>query len=317
MGNNKASQGRRKRTGKATKETAIAYQNKDIASKIMIEQFKGKTFAVYGIDVPEIVSVRPTNLPSIEVNELRLDDLFLLADGCYAIVDYESRYVESNKNKYVGYVARVLKKLYNELGYFPKLRLIIIYTADVRPGTTNPILDVGCMRMELTEAFLIGLDSKGIYDSIREKLDKGYQLEDDDLMKLIIYPLTSVKNEDKQKAIRSAMDLVEMIEDEPTVAFVYKCLLAFTDKVIDKNDAEEIRRRLGMMTKVEQIIEREKIEAVEAERRKADERIDSVLTETAMKMLENGADLDMVKKCVNLPEARLKELREQLLSENR
>ena len=44
----------------------------------MADEFKGKTFAVYGIDVPEIVDVRPTNLPAVEANELRLDNLFLL-----------------------------------------------------------------------------------------------------------------------------------------------------------------------------------------------------------------------------------------------
>ena len=30
---------------------SIAWQNKDIVSKLLAEQFKGKTFAVYGIDV--------------------------------------------------------------------------------------------------------------------------------------------------------------------------------------------------------------------------------------------------------------------------
>ena len=77
-------------------DSKIAYQNKDIVSKLMAEEFKGKTFAVYGIDVPEIVEAKPTNLPAIEADELRLDNLFLLADGSYAIVDYESKYREKN-----------------------------------------------------------------------------------------------------------------------------------------------------------------------------------------------------------------------------
>lgn len=32
----------------------IAYQNKDITSKMLAENFKGKTFRVYGLDLPEI-----------------------------------------------------------------------------------------------------------------------------------------------------------------------------------------------------------------------------------------------------------------------
>ncbi len=79
------------------KETKISYQNKDITSKILSEQFKGKSFSVYGIDLPSIADIRPTNLPAVEADELRLDNLFLLEDGTYALVDYESEYRSSNK----------------------------------------------------------------------------------------------------------------------------------------------------------------------------------------------------------------------------
>lgn len=61
----------------------IAYQNKDIMSKILVEQFKGKPLKVYGLNLPDIVNAEPTNLPAVEANELRLDNLFHLADGTY------------------------------------------------------------------------------------------------------------------------------------------------------------------------------------------------------------------------------------------
>ena len=50
----------------------IAYQNKDITSKLLAENFKGKTFRVYGLDIPEVKAVLPTNIPSVRANELRL-----------------------------------------------------------------------------------------------------------------------------------------------------------------------------------------------------------------------------------------------------
>lgn len=40
----------------------IAYQNKDITSKFLAEHLKGKSFRVYGLDLPEIKEVRPTNM---------------------------------------------------------------------------------------------------------------------------------------------------------------------------------------------------------------------------------------------------------------
>lgn len=72
----------------------IAYQNKDIMSKVLTEEFKGKSFEVYGVHLPKIVDSRPTEMAAVEANELRLDRLFKLEDGRYLIVDYESDYTE-------------------------------------------------------------------------------------------------------------------------------------------------------------------------------------------------------------------------------
>ena len=61
-------------------KSGITYHNKDVLSKILAENFKEKSLKVYGIDVPKIKQILPTNLPQIQVNEMRIDNLFLLYD---------------------------------------------------------------------------------------------------------------------------------------------------------------------------------------------------------------------------------------------
>ena len=80
----------------AGSDVEIAYQNKDIFSKFMGERMLNKSFQAYGLDLPKIVGVEPTNLPTIKAVELRIDNLFQLADGSYAIVDYESDYADGH-----------------------------------------------------------------------------------------------------------------------------------------------------------------------------------------------------------------------------
>ncbi len=58
--------------------TKIAYQNKDIISKAFADAMQGKSFNVYGLQLPKIKTVISANLPGIEVNELRIDDIFVL-----------------------------------------------------------------------------------------------------------------------------------------------------------------------------------------------------------------------------------------------
>ena len=166
-------QNRRKKRGKQNKKraapkvdkTAIAYQNKDIVSKIFGEAMKEKSLHVYGVDIPKVLDVMPTNLPSLELNELRIDNIFLLEDGSYAIIDYESRYRYINKVKYLGYVLRVLRRLIKDKVDLRKvkIRIIIIYTADVRRGTTEPTLQAGAVQLITEEAFLIEIDADAEY----------------------------------------------------------------------------------------------------------------------------------------------------------
>lgn len=65
----------------------VAYQNKDIISKVFGESMRNKSFRAYRMDIPEIVEILPTNLPAVEANEMRLDNLFRLKDGTIVIVD--------------------------------------------------------------------------------------------------------------------------------------------------------------------------------------------------------------------------------------
>ncbi|MBQ8956142.1 MAG: hypothetical protein IJ075_04150 [Lachnospiraceae bacterium] len=242
-------------------EKKIAYQNKDIASKIISEEFKGKTFDVYGFRLGRIKDIKPTNLPSIEANELRLDNLFEFEDGSYAIVDYESEYRERNKCDYLKYFARLNERLYNELGHFATVRLLIIYTADVDKSSTEHTLDIGGVKMEIEEAFLTDNDPGALWDDLVYKIDRKYKLSDEDVMRLIIYPLTCKGNKAKQEAVGRAVNLAKRIPDERRMVFILKMMWVFADKFITKNDADRIKEEL-MMTKVDMLYEEEKREAV-------------------------------------------------------
>lgn len=140
----------------------IAYQNKDIASKILAENFKNKSLAVYGLDIPKIVKALPTSLPEISANELRIDHIFELEDQTICIIDYESSYKKENFIKYLQYMARVLERYRKENIYGIKLRMVVIYTADVLPGRTETVFDAGALSYHIEAAYLSSLDAEGI-----------------------------------------------------------------------------------------------------------------------------------------------------------
>ena len=244
--------------------TGITAQNKDVVSKWFGETMRNRSLSVYGVDVPKIVDVRPTNLPAIETNEKRMDNLFLLEDGSYAILDYESDYRITNKIKYGGYALRLLRRLQKEgINILDaKIRIIIIYTADVSQMQTQDALDAGDVVISTTEAFLLEIASEEVKARIWKKIQERQMLDERDLMELIVLPLTYKGKQNQRTAAQEAVLLAKEIEDETMQEMALAGILSFSDKIIDKKLANEIRRCLSM-TKVGAIIAKEMEESEE------------------------------------------------------
>lgn len=241
-------------------EVKVVYQNKDIVSKIFGEAMKEKSLKAYGLNVPKVVDVLPTNLPALELNELRIDNIFVLEDGSYAIIDYESKYRYRNKVKYLSYVLRILRRLIRDKVDLRKvkIRIIIIYTADVKRGKTEPVFQAGAIQLITEEAFLIEIDGEKEYQRLLKKVENGQLLDEEDMMKMIILPLAYQGIEKQREIAKKVVDLIKQIKEMQMQRFLFAGVLSFTDKVIDEEVAEEIRRRLDM-TKVGRIIYEEKI----------------------------------------------------------
>ncbi len=272
----------------------IAYQNKDILFKILSQTYKEKSFAAYGMDLPPIRELLPTNLPKISANEKDIDNLFLLEDGTYAIVDYEAEYKRQNKIKYLNYIARVMERYYKEEEKFD-LRLIVIYTGDVKSAEST--LETNCFTLRTEQAFLSHIDGEALFKTIQQKLHSDIPLEDDDLMKLVILPLTMPGFEGKRVMLEKVVDLAEQITNEKQRIFALSGVIVASDKFISREYLEQIRRRINM-TQLGQLYEKEKVEYAN---QKTKERI----TEMALKMLKRNIDITDIMEVTGFTEAEL------------
>lgn len=272
----------------------IVYQNKDILFKILGQTYKEKSFAAYGIDLPRIRALLPTDLPKISANEKSIDNLFLLEDGTYAIVDYESVYKRISKIKYLNYIARVMEKYYKEDENF-NLRLIVIYTGDV--DHAEPDLKTACFTLHTEQAFLAHIDGKVALHEIQEKLHSGVSLDNDDLMKLVILPLTVPGTEGKQKMLETVVELAEKLQDEEQRIFILSGVVVASDKFIEKEYMEQVRRKINM-TQIGQMYEEEKIEY-------GNQRALKEKTEIARILLQEGVDTVRIMKATGFTEEEL------------
>ncbi len=245
-----------------TLEKGIKYHNSDIANKYMAEQLMGKNLNVYGFDLPAVVRIEPTNLPEIEANELRIDNLFIFEDGSIGIVDYESDYDENDKIKYLSYITRILKRKRLDHKDYPMIRMLVIYSANVLKSRARLSMNLNCLVLNVEAVFLEDVVSEGIIRSIENRLSESTSLSTEELMQLMILPLTYKEKDDRKKAVYTAVELAEKISDTKQVVSALSGILVFTDKIIDKEYSNEIRRWIKM-TQVGRLFEEEKQQAIE------------------------------------------------------
>ena len=205
------------------------------------------------------------------------------------------------------------------------IRMVVIYTGDIEKGTTRNEIDVGCLRFQIEEIFLSELNAEEIERDLTAKIESGKVLTEEEQMQFVILPLIYKNIEKKQDCIRRCVELGKKIKFPEMQAFLLSGLLVFTDKVIRKDDSEEIRRYLGM-TKIGKIIQEEIQQAVdeavartERETRKETRRETRRETrkktslDIAKRMLETGVSTERILFCVKgISKKELKELKKQL-----
>ena len=181
------------------------------------------------------------------------------------------------------------------------LRLIVIYTSDVQ--SAEPTLETNCFTLRTEQAFLSHIDGEAAFDEIQCKLQSGIPLADDDLMRLVILPLTVPGSEGKQEMLEKVVDLAEQITDEEQRIFTLSGVIVASDKFINREYLDQIRRRISM-TQLGQLYEKEKIEYANQKVREND-------LKRAKSLLNEGIDIVKIMKTYGFTEEELLHLQDE------
>lgn len=275
----------------------ISKQNKDILHKILAENFKGMSLNSLGLKLPQIKRMLPTNLPAMQLDEKRADNVFLLEDNTILLLEYESKSSSKNLLKYCHYAFRIMEKYYSEK--YKKIIVVVIYTSDVKTASNN--LDIGSMQLKIEQIFLSKFNGHDLYKELVYKVENDIPLSSEDMMRFIVLPLTE-KN--KANMVEKAVNLAKKIKDRDKQIFIIAGLISATDKFIDKKYLELIKEWLKM-TQLARLYEEEKQNAVKEAEIKAKKQ-NSI--EIAKKMLQAGEPIEKISIYSGLTEDEIKAL---------
>jgi hypothetical protein len=170
----------------------------------------------------------------------------------------------------------------------------VIYTGDVKTAPAE--YNIGALRIQVRQVFLSRFDTAATLKDIKTKIDSGQSLSDEDMLRLIILPLTQPVAALKQPLIENTINIAKELPDEQQQLNVISGILTAADKFIDPGYKNNIMEWIKM-TKVARWFEEEKIEAVNQAVVKA---VKDNSFQTARLMLLDGDDYLKVMKCTGL-----------------
>jgi hypothetical protein len=288
----------------------ISKQGKDIIYKILTHEFKDKSFSAIGLDVPKVKEFLIADFPYVIASEIRADNIFLLEDDSVLVVDFESDIKKSDYVKYLGYIYAVLNHYLKTENILYNIIMAVIYTGDGKTSDKRTDNDIkfGNVDIKLTHVPLSRFDTDVLYNDLKQKMDAGEELTDEDIMRFIILPVTESNKSERQNTIEKTIDLAKKIPDERQQAFAISGILVSTNNFIDKTYAEKIKEWLSM-TKIGRLYEEEKINFANQEVSKArlGDRIALV-----KKMLAEGEDIIKIMKYTELTKDEILKILEEL-----
>lgn len=251
----------------------------DMILKSAIRYFGEELLPYLGIN-DKIVGVAPTELIYLEVKGLIEDFTYIVSDGSWIHLEFESDPVtEADLRRFRGYEA------VTSLTYQVPVTTIIICSANAKEVMSE--LREGINTYHVLTVRLKNWDADQLFERLKQRQNSGEDIKREDLIPVLLSPLMSGHMPEKERFIEGNRLLQQasshiMPEEESKMRAV---LYALAVKFLNAKDLSEVKEEFSM-TLLGQMLVNDGIEQGRA----------NALRELALEMRKNGEPYEKVSK---------------------
>lgn len=241
----------------------VPHNNYDIIFKAMTEQFGQKALDFYGIDTPAIVRVVPTDLPIVNVNERRMDFVFLLSDDSYLHLEFQTTFRRKDLERFKLYDA----VLYNEQKQ--KIRTFVVYGADVEKAEEH--VDHGSIQYTAKAIYMKDYNGDETIQELSQKVKDQESLTDDDQLRLIFLPLMDTRLDRTDLAVET-VEMANQVNNEGQRFRLTATVIAIADKFLDESYVNKMMEVFKMTRIFREVYEEAEADGFEKGEAKGEEK---------------------------------------------
>lgn len=248
----------------------------DMILKSAVTYFGEVLLPYLGIDC-KITGIAPTELVYLEVKGLIEDFTYIVSDGSWIHLEFESdKVTEKDLRRFRGYEAVT--------GYTYQVPVTTIVICSAKAAEVLSELHEGINTYRVMTVRLKDRDADQLFDQLKQKLQTRERIEREEVIPLLLTPLMSGKMAEKERFIEGNRLLQasgEITADEG--AKMQAVLYALAVKFLDSKDLEEVKEEFSM-TLLGQMLVNDGIEKGRSE----------TLRELAIEMRKNGEPYEKV-----------------------
>ena len=205
-------------------DTEISRQSYDIIQKYANALFRDATLDYYGIKAARIKELISIELPVIEVRKKSTDIVFLLEDGRYLHLEFQSTYSIDDLLRFVVYDTLLYKRDGRQID------TVVVYSSDVENADVS--LDIGAVKFSPQVVMFADYDGSAIITELEDKLASGQELTDHDMLNLVFLPLMKT-DVPKEELAGKSVAIAQSIPDKEKRNICIASIFAFASKYLE------------------------------------------------------------------------------------
>lgn len=214
-----------------------------------------------GVKTAKVKRVLDSDLSTI-IDGKRVDCLIELEDESLLHIEFQSKYSKKDIERFWHYDFLILNQYMKKVGngnVFPKLKTIVIFTANVKPHQVDLSLDLGTHKYICEARFLSEFTDdeslNRVLNDITENPD--LKLNAEDMITIVYGTLAFQYIEEINSKVYNVANIVNTLTDEASKATLLSTIYILTSKFLDKETLcklEELMKMLGAFEEVEKSV---------------------------------------------------------------
>jgi len=144
----------------------------DAVMKEAMNYFKDHAVRFFGIK-EKVIAPAETELKNIDIKTNQMDYLFHVEDGSYLHFEFQTTNKKEDLSRFLYYDTSLYCKNRR------KIKTVVIYSADIENTETE--IDGGSIKYSTEAFYMKSLDGDERLEYLRNKIDKGEHLSDEDI----------------------------------------------------------------------------------------------------------------------------------------